>query len=445
MGDEVMIALDCAAAEFYEDGKYVYTKFEGDSGAVRTSAEQAEYLSIFARKHPSLGPKLERLLDADARQRDVLRSWIDSESRSLADSGEDPWLGRELGAWKITRRLGAGGMGAVFLATRNDYQFEQTAAVKVMGSQLLSERAAERFRQERQILASLSHPNIAGLIDGGATELKLPYLVMEYVDGVSIDTYCRDNDLDLVSILTLFQKVCSAIDYAHRNLVVHRDLKPDNILVRTDGEPQLLDFGIAKLIEPIGEDLEPSDASVPMTQAGARAITLAYASPEQVRGEPVSTATDIYALGVLLFQLLTGAFPYGDEGDTAYRLQNAILNVEPAPPSSVLKSETPTTADTSASSQASYHLRLQRRRAFGDLNNIVLKCLRKNPERRYASVKDLSDDLGRFLRFEPVEARPNDWRYVFSRFVRRNRSSVIAAVASFSALVGLTAFYTIQL
>lgn len=414
----------------------------GEAVELDEAAREA-YVARFRERHPALAARLVRMLDADARGEDTLKSFVADETASFSGVAGDPWIGRTLGAWTIRERIGAGGMGAVFLADRSDSQFEQTVAIKVMSAQLLSESAADRFLFERQTLANLRHPNIATLLDGGSTELNIPYLVMEHVAGVPIDDYCAREAIGLRERLALFRKVCAAVNYAHRNLIVHRDLKPDNILVDETGEPKLLDFGVAKLIEP----QRASDGAAsghPHTQAGARVMTLEYASPEQVKGEPVSVATDIYALGVLLYKLLTGQSPYSGTLSTARQYEDAILSQEPRAPSATQPtltsetSESPTAASNEDWSQF-------RKRLQGDLDNIVFKCLQKDPDRRYASALDLADDIRRFLNNEPVEARRAGFLYVAGKFVARNAAAVAATVAVAAIFTGIVGYYTYRL
>jgi len=307
----------------------------------------------------------------------------------------EPAPGDRLGPYNIIRLLGRGGMGAVYLAERDDDQFHKTVAIKlVRASLLLIPEMMARFRSERQILASLDHPNIARLFDGGAAPNGTPYVVMEYVDGTPLDEYCAHKNLSVPERLRLFRKICGAVHYAHQNLIVHRDIKPDNVLVTQEGEPKLLDFGIAKLLDP---------TAAGQTQTRARLMTPDYASPEQVRGEPVTTATDVYALGVLLYELLTGDLPYKLKTSEAYELEQAICLSEPRRPSSI---------------QAGLR---------GDLENIILMALRKEPVLRYASVEQFSEDVRRYLDGYPVIARTGVWSYRASKFVRRNAAAVGAA------------------
>ena len=405
------------------------TGLEGDA--------RARVLAKFSVEHPELEQQLLDLLTADTGDDKPLAEPIASSAKELAETTTDPWDNRRIGTWTIKRRIADGGMGAVFLAERADDEYQQTVALKIMTAQLLAKDAVARFRAERQILASLSHPNIAKLIDGGSTDENLPYLVLEYVDGLPIDEYCDTHQLDIPARLQLFTKVCGAVDFAHRNLIVHRDLKPNNILVDTNGEPKLLDFGIAKLLE--NSSVQQTMA---VTREGMRAMTPEYASPEQVRGEPISVATDVYALGVLLYKLMTGQSPYGVSTAVPREYEAAILDNEPRRPSTVV-----TLSDTDATisaSRATSAQRLQRRLA-GDLDNIVLHALQKEPERRYATANSLSTDIGRYLADLPVVARGDDWSYKLRKFVVRNAKSLSVTALVLGGAIGLTSFYALQL
>jgi serine/threonine-protein kinase len=294
-------------------------------------------------------------------------------------------------------------MSRVYLAERADGGFEQQVTIKLLRPGLDSASDLERFRRERQILARLNHPNIARLLDGGVTADGVPYLVMEYVEGETIDRYCKRHELDVPQRLALFLTILDATQYAHRNLVIHRDLKPANILVAADGVVKLLDFGLAKMLEP---EREISVEAV--TGTAQRWMTPEYAAPEQVRGEPVSTLTDVYQLGAVLFELLTGRLPFGRRSRSAYEIERAILNDDPAAPS-----------------------------LSGDLDAIVLKTLQKEPENRYASVDALADDVRRHLSSHPVQARPPSAAYRTQRYLRRHRIEVIAAAGiAFTLIVG---------
>ena len=325
-------------------------------------------------------------------------------AQSTSDLIDPDTLGLERG-WRVIRELARGGMGVVYLAERADGAYQQQVALKLLHpSPLLGEAPILRLKLERQILARLDHPNIARLLDGGSTASGTPYLVMEYVQGTRLDHWCRARALSVEAQLRLFLKVCAAVAHAHRNLVVHRDLKPDNILVTDAGEPKLLDFGIARALH--------ADAN--LTSDGSRPMTPRYASPEQVRGEPVTTQADVYALGVVLYELLTGTSPYGNAVSTPQNLPSAICDTDATPPSRILARggggdhEVPTSALPPA------------RRLRGDLDAIVLRCLRKSPEQRYASVEALADDVRAHLDGRPVSARHGDRLYRARRFARRH-------------------------
>jgi eukaryotic-like serine/threonine-protein kinase len=329
-----------------------------------------------------------------------------------ADDPPRPAASGKVGPYRIRGEAGHGGMGTVYLAERDDEQFQQKVALKlVRGAMLADEHLVSRFREERQILASLSHPHIARLLDGGVTGEGLPWFAMEYVSGVPIDVYCEQNRLNLPARIELFRTVCDAVQYAHRKLVVHLDLKPSNILVTEGGEPKLLDFGVARLVDPAN-----SPVGLAATHAGLRLLTPEYASPEQVRGDPVTTASDVYSLGVLLYRLLSGVAPYAATG-RPHELARAIQDAQPPRPSSV--------APVSL-----------RRRLRGDLDTIVLRALQKEPERRYPSVQALSSDLRRHLESHPVQARPDTRRYRAGRFIRRHRAGVGAAALLLLVLTG---------
>ena len=335
--------------------------------------------------------------------------------------------GRRIGSYRIVSEVGRGGMGAVFAAVRDDGQFEQKVAVKVILSGLNTDTIARRFRNERQILASLEHPNIARLLDGGMSDDGLPFYVMEFIEGEPIDDYCHARDLSLHARLELFRQVCAAVSYAHRRLIVHRDIKPSNILVTPAGEVKLLDFGIAKVVSQTN-DGERGTA----TQLGL--MTPAYASPEQFRGEQVTTATDVYSLGVVLYRLLTGQLPYNLNGLRLDQMLRLVCETEPPRPShAIADSEVITRRldGNDAFQSASYNPQLLK----GDLDNIVLKALKKEPDRRYESVEQFSEDLRRYLAELPVSARPDTFSYRTSKFLKRNRVAVVAASLVFLALI----------
>ena len=343
-----------------------------------------------------------------------------------------------IGAYKVVGELGRGGMGVVYVADRADGEFRQRVAIKLVPSTDVDDPLHQRFLAERQILAALAHPNIARLLDGGVTDDGRPYLVMEYVDGVPITTYCDNHRLDVPARLRLFTEVCAAVQHAHQNLVVHRDLKPTNILVSADGHAHLLDFGIAKLINPAF-----GAAQSPVTRVDSRMMTPEYASPEQVRGESLTTASDIYSLGVLLYELLCGSSPYRLTSGSPVELATAICEQDPEPPS-VRSTRAAGTAsgrmpDTAAELRGTSADRLARL-LDGDLDSIVLMAMRKEPSRRYRAADMLRQDIERYLAGLPVLAHRDSRRYRLQKFLRRHKVEAAAAVIVLVALVtGLSA------
>lgn len=343
-----------------------------------------------------------------------------------------------IGSYRVVRVLGRGGMGQVYLGEREE-PFKQEVAIKVIRRGMDSEDILRRFRTERQILAALSHPNIARVLDGGMTDDGRPYLVMEYVDGQPLLAYCDANRLSIAERLRLFQTVCRAVHHAHQNLIVHRDLKPSNLLVTADGTVKLLDFGIAKLL-----NAEHVAHSVAQTQTGMRVLTPAYASPEQIRGQVVTTVSDVYSLGVLLYELLTGQRPYQVDTRSLAEVERIICEENPRTPSTLVQraTELPQADGTTmvlspeaiGAARGLSPERLQRE-LRGGLDAIVLMTLRKEPARRYGSAELLANDIERFLSGKTVMARPDTVAYRLQRFVRRNRTGVIAAVLVMLSLI----------
>lgn len=346
---------------------------------------------------------------------------------------------QRVGPYRLLHRIGHGGTSTVFLAERADGTFDRRVAVKLLHPGLDASRLARQFAQEQQVLAALNHPHIARLYDGGVTEGGSSYLVMELVEGRPIDRYCDEERLTVEERLDLFAEVCEAVQYAHRNLVVHRDLKPSNILVTADGQVKLLDFGIAKLLR------EERAAAPAHTRTEERWMTPEYAAPEQVRGEPISTMTDVYALGVLLYTLLTGKRPLCFGGRSAVEVERVVCEETPPAPSQAL-GEGCDEADVAALCDArrTDPVRL-RRRLRGDLDTIVLKALRKEPERRYASVETLAEDLRRHLGGLPVRARPDTLRYRTRKFVQRHRWGLSVSGAAVVLLVAFVSFYALRI
>ena len=407
--------------------------------------ERRRFLDRACGDSEDLRQGVEDLLTAENRDETYLdRPLVESPWRAPAGSSEvadtpspDTALAATsptLGAYKLLRQIGQGGMSTVYLAVRSDDAFKRQVVVKLVRRGMENAAILRRLRTERQILASLDHPYIARLFDGGSTEDGLPYFVMEYVDGLSIDAYCQHNQLTLGERLALFRKVCTAVHYAHQNLVVHRDIKPSNILVSAGGEPKLLDFGIAKLLNP---DMAAAESEP--TATWQRVMTPSYASPEQVRGKHITTASDIYSLGVLLYKILTGRLPRSFKGRSQEEIEQLLTDTEPLPPSAAVvlpPQGTPSPLETSSGSWTPEPSRRFHKQLRGDLDAIVLKALRSVPARRYGSVEKLADDIERYQRGLPVLARAGTWRFRVGKYVRRNRTAVAVATAVFGAAGG---------
>jgi len=355
---------------------------------------------------------------------------------NLNPDHREPMIGRRLGTYEIVEQIGAGGMGEVYRAIRADDQYRKQVAIKLLRAGQNSDFVIRRFKNERQILASLDHPNIARLLDGGTTEEGVPYFVMELIEGQPITEYCDSRNLPIVERLKRFTSVCSAVQYAHQRLIVHRDIKPSNILVTHEGMPKLLDFGIAKIVD-------TDSGTGPATLTIFRALTPGYASPEQVKGEPITTVSDVYALGVVLYELLTGQHPYSAPGSTPHQIARAVCEVDPEKPSTVVRrtegspspgGRTTVRSGTTVPLGESSADRLSKRLS-GDLDNIVLMALRKEPERRYASVDKFAEDLRRHLANLPVFARKDTAGYRISKFVARHKAGVAATAAAIIILI----------
>lgn len=349
--------------------------------------------------------------------------------------------GQRLGTYRIVRKLGSGGMGDVYLAERADEEYQQRVAIKLVRAGVFSPQVQGRLRTERQILATLQHPNIARLLDGGRAPDGTPYLVMEYIDGEPIDVYCDRRRLPLAERIELVRTVCSAVHYAHQNLIVHRDLKPNNILITSTGEPKLLDFGIAKLL-----DARYSAHTLAVTHVDYRVMTPAHASPEQVRGDVITTASDIYVLGVLLFELLSGRKPFQFVGSRLTDMERIICEQEPPAPSSMIErtaQESPEQLDDIVVRRSTTRARLQKD-LRGDLDAIILMAMRKDAGRRYNSAEQLSADLGRHLTGQPVLATSDTWIYRTRKFVARHTLAVAISVAGILTLAAFAAITFIQ-
>src|SRR6266704_6090300 len=388
--------------------------------ALEMKDEQSSiWLSSLQSENPTLAYQLEILL----REHRVLSEKGFLEASALELPGGPGLAGQALGVYTLVSQIGHGGMGTVWLAERNDGRFERRVAVKILNFALMGKGGEERFKREGRMLGRLTHPHIAELIDAGVSLAGQPFLVLEYVEGDHIDRYCDQSRLDVRARVRLFLDALRAVAQAHANLIVHRDLKPSNILVRTDGQAKLLDFGIAKLLEGDGQTGES-----PLTLEGGKAMTPEYAAPEQLKGEAVTAATDVYASGVLLYVLLTGQHPAGTGPHTPAGLVKAILDTEPPRPSDIvaLTQTNEQTAVANAGKRATTPDKLSRL-LRGDLDTIVAKALKKNPQERYTTIKAFADDLQRYLRYEPISARPDAITYRTGKFIRRHGSSVTAA------------------
>jgi serine/threonine-protein kinase len=378
--------------------------------------------------------EVRELLLHDAGQTSGVLASVRSVAADLKEDDETPYIGMQVGNYLIRSKIADGGMGSVFLAEHAAEDFEQQVAIKLLPHHRLDAGATRRFVEERSILAGLRHPNIARLIDGGTLPDGMPYIVMDYIDGQPIDEYCEAKQLDNRAIIDLVLAVCDAVQYAHRKLVIHRDIKPGNILVDHRGVPLLLDFGIAKLIDPDHDDPK-------LTRAEQRVLTPLYASPEQIEGQPITTAADIYGLGLLLYRLLTGQMPYAPTGTTSRELAEAILSQTPEKPSTAVVASG---ADAMRQRDERW-ARRQQRALRGDLDTILLTALRKSPERRYASVAAMADDLRRYCEQRPILARRDSPFYAIRKFVARHRLPVSAAVAVIAGAIAMTVYYTRQL
>jgi tetratricopeptide (TPR) repeat protein len=367
----------------------------------------------------------EAWLDARCSGRPELRAEVASLIAAHNDAGEflrtpsddhipASEIGRMVGRFRITALIGEGGMGRVFRAERADGAYTEQVAIKLISPRFTRGDVLRRFRVERQALATLNHPDIVGLIDAGMTETGDAYLAMQLVNGLPLTGYCTANRVGLRERIALLQRVCAAVEHAHQNSIVHRDLKPDNVLVTTEGTPKILDFGIAKMLDPSGTIADATQTTV------LRPLTPNYASPEQVRGLPATTAGDVYALGVMLYELLSGSRPYDTTGKPIDELVNIVVEQEPHRPSE----STPT-----------HVLPYDTRRLAGDLDAIVLRAMRKDPSQRYASARELSEDLQRYLMGQPVIAREPSFRYVTGRLIRRHRAAFAATAVSVVALI----------
>ncbi len=401
------------------------------------SLDRTAYISEQCGDDESLLRQIEALMLAADSEEDLVSNLVRSATTSLIN--EEERLNKPIGPFKLVEPIGEGGMGVVYLARRDDHEFEQNVAIKVLHKHVISEETQQRFLAERQILADLNHPNIARLLDGGQTEDGQPYIVMEYIDGKPLVEYCDDKQLSVSARLRLFQQVCLAVAEAHRSLIVHRDIKSNNILVGSDGTPKLLDFGIAKVL---GNQLGELDLA--KTQIHDRLLTPDSASPEQITGQSITTATDIYSLGILLYELLVGCRPFRLSSSTAGQMERTICNEVPMAPSAALDSlleQNDTTREIAAQNRSCSPGRLYSQ-LRGELDSIVLMALKKEPRRRYRSANDFADDVSRFMQGEPIRAVRDSRSYRAIKFFSRNRIPVAVAALFIAAVTafGITNF-----
>jgi serine/threonine protein kinase/tetratricopeptide (TPR) repeat protein len=393
--------------------------------------EQRVFLEAACGDDEELVVKVLAMLDQDANGHSLLdRNIADIAQETLANAIPASLILKEFGPYRIMKLLGEGGMGVVYLAERRDLGTE--VAIKVLRDAWLSPARRERFASEQRTLAQLNHPLIARLYDADTLDDGTPWFVMEYVDGIPLTHYCRKNECSVEQRLQLFRSVCEAVQHAHGHAVIHRDLKPSNVLVKNDGSVRLLDFGISK-------QLESLDLQVDQTMTGLRMMTPAYASPEQIRGDRVGISTDVYSLGVILYELLTGQLPFDLSGLNPAEAASIIAEHEPGKPSAAVKR----TTDSDANSHT-LSLSLSKT-AWADLDVLCLNAMHKDPRRRYRSVEALIRDVDHYLNGEPLEARPDTLDYRIGKFVRRNRRAVAATTVIFAVIVGLIAFFTVHL
>jgi serine/threonine protein kinase/Flp pilus assembly protein TadD len=395
-------------------------------------AERPGYLDEACFGSPEIREEVDSLLAMEEPAKHFIETPVvarEEEEQDLPSFGEEEC--KRIGQYEIIHEIGRGGMARVYEALRDD-EFRMRVAIKVVQPRFLNREEVDwRFRHERRILASLDHPNIAKILDGGTTEEGLLYFVMEFVEGEQLDEYCDSRNLNTAERVRIFRKVCSAVEYAHRKLVVHRDLKPSNIMVTTDGEPKLLDFGIAKLLEPEIGSL--GETTAPVTVPGLQPMTPGFASPEQFKGETITVATDVYSLGVVFYELLTGHNPHRIRNPVYEQFRQSAIKKEPTKPSEIVgQSEVVWTSRERAaeltpegvSRTRQKTLKELKRHLTGDLDCIVLKTLRKDPEQRYTSIREFSEDLGFFLQGRPVVARRGEFSYQVLKLMKLHQGKV---------------------
>jgi len=400
-----------------------------EQGLTLYGEERARWLQELRAKDAELASQVQALLDDQA---EAMRAGFLEKRPATEALTSAAVAGETIGAYRLLSQIGQGGMGMVWLAERSDGRFQRKAAVKFLSLGLAGKAAEERFRREGAIVGRLSHPHIAELLDAGVTAEGRPYLVLEYVDGEPIHRYCDEHKLDVSERCRLFLDVLSAVAHAHSSLIVHRDIKPSNVFVSRGGQVKLLDFGIAKLLEGEGSD----GSATRLTHEAGSALTPEFAAPEQITGSAVTTATDVYALGVLLYLLFSGQHPAGPGPHSAAALVKAIVETEARRVSEVAETSSAAEAGRVAGGRATSPEKL-RRELQGDLDTIVAKALKKDPKERYASVGELADDIRRYLSSEPIRALPDTFAYRARKFVRRNRLAVaLASVALLAVIAG---------
>ena len=391
--------------------------------AGRPDAERVSFVQGVCGSNAELAAEVLAMLQHDSGGNGLLDQGVaEAARRTLAEF--DPPIAKEFGPYKLIRVLGEGGMGVVYLAERKDLHTQ--VAIKVLRDAWLSPARRERFAVEQRTLAQLNNPSIARLYDAAVLPDGTPYFVMEYVEGVPLTRYCRENRCPVEQRLRLFRAICEAVQYAHSHAIIHRDLKPSNILVKSDGSVRLLDFGIAKQIESL-------ELQIDQTMTGLRLMTPAYAAPEQIRGDRIGIGTDVYSLGVILYELLTSELPFDLSNLTPAEAATIITEHDPGKPSSAVRRARP-----SAASELS-------KTAWSDLDVLCLAAMRKDPQRRYASVEALIRDIDHYLHAEPLDARPDTLGYRTAKFVRRNRRVVTAASLVVAAIVVMAVLFTVRL
>lgn len=433
------------ALRIEKTGRHEWTRLQGlfQQALELDASKRQNFVDQQTVDDPALRERLTAMLANDSRQRtSPLSRALGMATARMVQDERRSMLGCILGSYRLTSVLGQGGTGTVYLAERADRQYSAQVAFKIVDSSALQVGLGARFRAERQILANLNHPNIARLMDAGETDTGQPYLVMEYVQGEPLDQYCDSRNLDLRERLRLFAEICAAVQYAHQNLIVHRDLKPANILVTKDGIPKLLDFGIAKLLRSDDHHSLPD-----LTRVADRLLTPEYASPEQILGGNITTSSDVYSLGVILYELVCGLRPYKVPASySQLELERAICLSDPDKPSTaVLHAATTKELPIGeiACARSSNVDRLHRQ-LTGDIDAIVMKALRKEPQHRYSSVEQLADDIRRYLNDEPVKARQGNWLYYGQRFARRHTAGVLAGAGFLVFVIGVAIVMSVQ-